>query len=229
MSGADDIPPAAAFRLFLCARYRRTTLKLADRIDADWLTYSKRLGIPRCVAVSAEAAILRLRRHVKDYDIRLRGIRVAEKDKQVGPPTWIDRIEQKEGELDVFEQTLGHGIDPAHTVRPRVIYTSVYCLKSDVDKIAEGISKECLPSANEPALKWAGEPFIRDVIAAIYDDADKGGDRPNINRLPDAVQPRLTAHGYKATGRRIKKIGSEEFAHRRGKVGVRLTRPTVSK
>jgi hypothetical protein len=158
MSGADEpIPPAAAFRLFLCARYRRTTLKLADRIDADWLTYSKRLGIPPCVKASAEAAIERLRRHVKDYDIRLRGIRVAEKDKQAGPPTWIDRIEQKEGELDVFEQTLGHGIDPAHTVRPRVIYTSVYCLKSDVDKIVESILKERFFAAARSSVSKKGD------------------------------------------------------------------------
>jgi hypothetical protein len=223
----EIISPADAFRLFLCARYRRTTLKLAGRIDAYWLTYSKRLGIPPCVKASAEVAIERLRQHVKKYDIRLRGQRVDQDPYKRNPIALIDRIEQKEGELDVFEQTLGHGIDPAHTVQPLVVHTHVYCLKSDVMKIVEEISKEsffaAVHSPVAPRLKGASDASIRAAIASVYDDADKGGDRPNINKLPGAVAPRLKASGYKATGRRIKKIGIE-FAGRRGAVRVRLTK-----
>jgi hypothetical protein len=73
-------------------------------------------------------------------------------------------------------------------------------------------------------LTMAPVSIIEDVITAVYDEADKGGDRPNINQLPKAVLPRLKARGYTSTGRRIKEIGSaEKFASRRGEIGKRRT------
>jgi hypothetical protein len=61
------------------------------------------------------------------------------------------------------------------------------------------------------ALKEATPSMIRDVIGAVYDDADKAKIKPpNILELPKAVQPRLKAEGYAASGRQIKQIGGEQ-------------------
>jgi hypothetical protein len=77
-----------------------------------------------------------------------------------------------------------------------------------------------------PSLTPASQAVIKRTIEDVYDDADRGGPRPNINELPGAVHPRLNARGYKTSGKRIKEIGgSEEFSERRGKVGVRRTKP----
>jgi hypothetical protein len=73
-------------------------------------------------------------------------------------------------------------------------------------------------------LKLAPDAVIEGVIAAVYDDADKGAPRPNINELPKAVLPRLGALGYRTSQRRIKRIGgAEKFASRRHVVGKRHT------
>ena len=65
--------------------------------------------------------------------------------------------------------------------------------------------------SHELALKEATPSMIRDAIGAVYDDADKAKTKPpNINELPAAVQPRLKAGGYAASGRQIKQIGGEQ-------------------
>jgi hypothetical protein len=75
------------------------------------------------------------------------------------------------------------------------------------------------PPEKPIALKTAPDAIIESVISAVYDDADKGAERPNINKLPDAVMPRLRALGYETSGRRIKDIGRHKFAGRRLDVG----------
>jgi len=72
-------------------------------------------------------------------------------------------------------------------------------------------------------LKQAPEATIRDIIRLVYDDVDKGGPRPNIVKLPDAVLPELEKQGLTASKSQIRKIG-KEFADRRNKRGQRLTR-----
>jgi hypothetical protein len=67
------------------------------------------------------------------------------------------------------------------------------------------------PEDEVHALKGATPSMIRNVIGAVYDDADKAKTKPpNINELPAAVQPRLKAKGYAASGRQIKQIGGEQ-------------------
>jgi hypothetical protein len=238
----DIISPADAFRLLLSARYRRTTLQFADKINSyAWFGYPKSLGIPLCVHAAALAAIKKLCRHVKGGDIRLRG----ELCKEV-PPVDIDQADCLVGELDVFNQTLtihGQGLTIDR------IYRRVFCSAPDVARIAEGISTEPVAPVAPVELVTPVEPvapvkpvapverspfavvatlnrnvpshIIRSAITAVYDDADKGvGPRPNINELPSAVQPRLAALGYQASGRQIKQIGKEkEFSSRRNEVG----------
>jgi hypothetical protein len=69
-------------------------------------------------------------------------------------------------------------------------------------------------------LTLAPRSVIEKVITEIYDDADKGADRPNINQLPKVALPKLKALGFRASGRQIKDIGSDEkFANRRGEPG----------
>ena len=215
------ITPADAFRLLLGARYGKTDLKFADKIDAHWLTYPERLAgrfvsskerIPRSLIRSANEVIKTLRDCVKAGRIRLRGELDSSK-----PPIDIDSQDCLRGVLDVFGQRLSIYAHGRHIKAAR-IYQSVFCVKSDVLKIANEIS-------NKPALKEAPDPIIRYSIAGVYDDADRGGPRPNINELPDAIQPRLKELGYKASGRKIKQIGGgQQFKKRRGKVGVRLNR-----
>jgi hypothetical protein len=212
------ITPADAFRLLLSARYRKSKLKFADNIDARWLTYPERLAgrfvasnerIPRSVTRSANEAIQLLRDRVKAGSIRLRGeLHTSE------PPADIDPQDCLRGELDVFGQTLSV-YARARDIKAARVYRFVSCVKSDVLKIADEISKQ--PAASEPALKKATPPILRDAIAAVYDAAAKAGTKPpNIIELPAAVQPRLKTAGYEASGRQIKEIGSEpRFKHRR--------------
>lgn len=211
----DIIAPADAFRLMLSARYGKTTLKLAEKINHPaWFTYRKSSGIPTSVQEAAVSALEMLRRHIKEGDIRLRG-----ELKASDPPSDIDRADCLVGELKVFEQKLiiyAHGLTKART------YERVFCVKADVLKIVDRISKNRSGLKSKPELKSATDTVIRNAITSVYDAADKGGPRPNINQLPNVVQPRLKALGYEAAGHQIKKIG-KEFASRRGRVGKRLT------
>jgi len=73
-------------------------------------------------------------------------------------------------------------------------------------------------------LKQAPEAIIRDKIRSVYDDADKGGPRPNIVELPDVVQSLLEKQWLTASKNQIRTIGKDkEFADRRNKRGQRLT------
>jgi hypothetical protein len=165
------------------------------------------------VHAAAERTLKLLCDHVRDGDIGLRG------ELNNNPPIDIDRADRLIGKPDIFLQTL--------TVyrggRPARVYRNVFCIKDDVMRIINSLSKN--RGATTPiTLKEAPEDTIRDACRSVYDDADnKGGPRPNINELPKAVLPRLK--GYRPpSDRQIKAIGGEqEFRNRRGKVGKRLT------
>jgi hypothetical protein len=209
----DVLAPADSFRLLLAARYGKDSLKFADKIESyHWFYYWKSLGTPASVYHSADRAIKRLCKHIKDGEIRLRG-ELATKD----PPCDIDRADCLVGELHVFEQTLtiyAHGLTPAR------IYRRVYCVKSDVARIANDISKERLGQRAINKLKQPSDSTIRNEIKSVYDDADKGAARPNINELPDVVLPRLAKRGFITSVRRIRDIGREDqFKSRRGPRG----------
>jgi hypothetical protein len=65
--------------------------------------------------------------------------------------------------------------------------------------------------------------IIREVIRAVYDEAERTSAKPpNINELPGKVQSKLKDLGYRAAGRRIKTIGEDpEFKRRRRVPGRR--------
>jgi len=215
----DVIAPADAFRLLLSARYGKADLKFPRKIKSDaWFWGPSWLGVPTSVHRRADKAIKKLRKHVRDGDIRLRGeLKPAE------PPDYIDRADCLVGRLDVFAQTLtiyAHGFKPAR------IYRRVFCVKDDVMKILEGISKNRSGFRSKPVVKKAPPSLIRTEIGLIYDNADKNKNapRPNLAQLPGVVKPRLEARGFEASGKQIKKIGSEPlFDGRRNKRGKRLT------
>jgi hypothetical protein len=159
-----------------------------------------------------------LRRHVREHDIKLRG----EIDGK--GPADIDVADCIEGELSVFERTLKVYARP-QDIKPLREYTRMFCVKDDVMRIVNSVSKNRSPTT-PITLEVAPELTIRYAIKSVYDDADKGGLRPpNINELPIAVRPRIEKLGYRLpSGNQIKRIGREkEFACRRGKVGKRRT------
>jgi hypothetical protein len=224
----DIIAPVDAFRRMLAARYGKAALKFAEEINSyAWFYFPKsahikvRKGkvrklakIPLTVHAAAERTLKLLCRHVREGDIGLRG------ELNNNPPIDIDRADRLIGKLDIFQQTLT--IYRGRTART---YHNVFCVKGDVTKIVNHISKD--RSGTTPiTLEEASEPtIIRDAIRSVYDDADKGGPRPNINELPKAVLPRLEKLGYRPpSGKQIKSIGREkEFVGRRRKIGKRLT------
>jgi hypothetical protein len=202
------IAPADAFRLLLGAGYGKVHLKVADKItSASWFRKSHR--IPVSVQTAAHTALAQLRARVAAGEIRLRGELRTER-----PPADIDPADCARGELDVFGQTLAiytqkRDRDPAR------IYRRVFCVKADVKKIVDATRNSV-----EPELKKAAVATIREEISAVYDAADKGGPRPNINQLAGAVQPRLQERGYKVSLNQIKIIGGEpQFAKRRRRRG----------
>jgi hypothetical protein len=86
----------------------------------------------------------------------------------------------------------------------------------DLPEIASGA-----PIRSKPA----GLPAIRDAIKAVYDEAERTGEKPpNINEIAAPVQARLIVDGRGASGRQIQQIAEEpEFAARR-----RLPGPTIA-
>jgi hypothetical protein len=205
----DVIAPLDAFRLMLAARYGGTALDFAEIKSRAWFLW------PHIPHADAESTLKLLCDHIREGNIRLRG-----ELKASDPPFDIDRADCLIGELNIFQQTLTiyRGRTPAR------IYRHVFCVKDDVMKIVECISKNRSGHKHEPTLKYATPSMIRNVITSVYDDADKGKPRPNINQLPDAVLQRLEMIGFKASGNQIKKIGREEqFKSRRHPVGKRLT------
>ena len=227
----DIIAPADAFRRMLAARYGEAALKLAEEIKSNaWFWYptsahiksgidvrkgkvSKLAKIPKSLHAAAERTWKLFRDHVREGHIGLRG------ELNNNPPIDIDRADCLVGEFNVFDQTLtipGQGRKPART------YRRVLCVKDDVMKIVESISKNRpglaprewpqIKSKAEPALKPAPDSQVRAEIGAVYDEADKdkNAPRPNIAQLPGVVQPRLKACSLLASGRQIKKIGGED-------------------
>jgi hypothetical protein len=219
----DIIAPLDAFRQMLAARYGEAALKWeinsygwfwypkSSHIKAQKGGVRKLAKIPRSLHAAADRTLKLFYRHVREGDIGLRG------ELNNNPPIDIDRADRLIGKLDIFKQTL-----TIHRGRAARSYHNVFCIKGDVIKIVNHISKN--RSATTPiTLEEASEPTIRNAIRSVYDDADKGGSRPNINQLPKAVLSRL--EGYRPpSGKQIKSIGGEkEFVGRRGKVGKRLT------
>jgi hypothetical protein len=80
------------------------------------------------------------------------------------------------------------------------------------------------PSVTPIRGRPAGSPAIRDAIRAVYDEAERTGEKPpNINEIAAPVQAKLTADGRGASKRQIQKIADEpEFAARRGPLGVTI-------
>jgi hypothetical protein len=161
-----------------------------------------------------------LRKHVHGGDIGLRG------ELNNNPPIKIDRADCLEGKLDIYQQTL-----TIHRGRTRVrTYHNVFCVKDDVMKIVESISKDRpglvqrdWPPIESTALKPAPDGIIRDQISSVYSDAERTGSKaPNLEELISPVRERLKSLDYKASRERIRNIGSEpQFKSRRGPVGKR--------
>jgi hypothetical protein len=69
----DIITPAEAFRLFLSARYRRTSLEFTDKIQSNaWFWYPSSSGAPTFLHAAAKASIGKLSRYTNAGDVRLR-------------------------------------------------------------------------------------------------------------------------------------------------------------
>jgi hypothetical protein len=231
----DVIAPVDVLRLMLAARYRRkTALKFAEQINSyPWFWFPtsahikvrkgrirKLAKIPLAVHAAAVEMEKLLRRHIREGSIRLRG------DLKAGdPPLDIDPAHCQIGELDIFQQTLTISVLGRRT--PACVYRNMFCVADGAMDIVNEISKNHTRSVKGvlsfETLKQASEATIRDTIKSIYDDADKGGSRPNIVDLPDAVLPRLKNQGLTASKSQIRKIGGKDFEGRRNKRGKRLT------
>jgi hypothetical protein len=225
----DIIAPLDAFRLMLAAEYGKATLKFADEINSySWFYFPKstyvstyvkvrkgkvsRPKIPLSVHAAAQRTLKLLCDRVREGDIGLVG------QLNNSPPIDIGRADSLIGKLDIFQQTL-----TIYRGRTRArLYHNVFCVKHGVMRVVNSASKNRSATTATP-LEEAPDSTIREAIRSVYDDADKGGPRPNINQLVAAVLPRLL--GYRPpSGNHIKNIGREkEFAGRRGKVGKRLT------
>jgi hypothetical protein len=237
----DIIAPRDAFRQMLAAGYGKATLKFAEQItDYGWFWYpesphlkvrkgkvEKLAKIPLFVHEAMDRTWKLFRGHVREGDIGLRG------ELNNNPPIEIDRADRLVGEFNVFDQTLtipGQGGRPART------YRRVFCIKEDVMKIVERISKDRpglaqrdwppIESKAQPALKPAPDSQVRAEIGAVYDEADKdkNAPRPNIAQLPGVVRPRLEARSLVASGRQIKKIGGEDRFKRRRRARGQIKR-----
>jgi hypothetical protein len=214
----DIIAPADAFRLLLRAhldaRYGKREWGFVDKIKSAAWFRKHRSGVPVSVQKFVGKVLERFRIHIREGDLRLRGI-LSPQD----PPVEIDSADCRDGDPDIFDRTLKIYESP-QTFRTARTYSRVYCVKADVLKLVDNTSK-C-----KPALKTkTPDGIVRTQITAVYDDADKGGPRPNIKQLPNAVQPRLENLGYNTSGRQIMKIGKEkQFNHRRRKPGEKITK-----
>jgi hypothetical protein len=214
------ITPADAFRLLLHARLSRydRQFKFVDKITSyDWFWHWKSRGIPRSVHTFVDETLKTFCKLIREGKIRLLS-------RSQIPPVHIDPIDCSLGELHVFNQTLT--ID-AQGTSPALVHKHVFCDETDVGKIVELIRKNRSSSPEyDPALRKATDRILRNVITAVYDEADKDKNalRPNINQLPDAARPRLKELGYEASGRQIKKIGEEpQFKRRRRAPGQKLS------
>ena len=95
-----------------------------------------------------------------------------------------------------------------------------------ISKDRPGLAQRDWPPIKSKALKLAPPSVIRAEIGAVYDEADKdkNAPRPNINQLPGVVRPRLEARSLVASGRQIKKIGSEDRFERRRRARGQIKR-----
>lgn len=221
MKARDIIAPVDALGLMLIARCGETAQarKLAKDFE-HWLWFPRSWRVPPRVYGSAVRMEKRLRKSVREGDIGLRG-----ELKASDPPDDIDRADCLVGELNVFEQTLTISVQGRRT--PARVYRRVFCVRDDVMTIVEAIAKK---QSGLTTSKPAADSMIRSVIKSVYDDAVTSGSHPpNINELPDAVTPLLEKQGYKASGRQIKKLGSEsQFDGCRNMPGKRVAKQGVT-
>ena len=127
----------------------------------------------------------RLRKSVREGEIRVRG-----ELKASDPPDDIDRADCLVGEFNVFEQTLTISVQGRRT--PARVYRRVFGVRDGVMTIVEAIAKK---RSGFTTLRPAAPTMIIDAIKSVYDAANKGGPRPNINDLPAFVVPLLEEQG----------------------------------
>jgi hypothetical protein len=73
-------------------------------------------------------------------------------------------------------------------------------------------------------LRTAPVDIINETIRAVYDDADRAGQKaPNVKEVVKPVQAKLRDNGFKASSSRIQEIAdAEEYKKRRRKPGPTL-------
>ena len=109
-------------------------------------------------------------------------------------------------------------------LRQAAAQASVNATLADAPLIGKADLLTLLSQQASPILKPAPLSVIEKVITEIYDNADRGAERPNINQLPKVALPRLEALGYTTSGRNIMEIGrADKFASRRGEPSKRGT------
>jgi hypothetical protein len=213
---ADSLlTPLEALRVFVRVLYPQRPW-LADEIKTiDWFVHWKRDGVSPEEHNIASRARDFLNKSVRKHTIRLRGVL---DDGTPREPQDIDSLYCKEGELDIWKQTLEVASD-------RKVYRLVYCVADGVHQQAESTAGKPLPDAVEQSsqLKSAPKADVVEAIRSAYDAADAaGGKPPNIKELPGAVLPLLKEKGYSASGRRIAQLGEgPEFKRRRRRPGDR--------
>src|SRR5262249_31113850 len=84
-----------------------------------------------------------------------------------------------------------------------------------------------VPSAQETSgdeLGAASVAIIKETISAVYDDAERAGQKPpNVKEVVELVQAKLRDNGLEASGRRIQEMAdAEEYKKRRRKPGLTL-------
>ena len=94
----------------------------------------------------------------------------------------------------------------------------------DLDEMHQKVLSQVERQNSLPALKKAPTSAIHEAIRQAYSDAEIAGRKPpNIKELPDAVLPLLRAKGYRASGKRIMKLGRDpEHSRRRRPPGKTL-------
>jgi hypothetical protein len=84
---------------------------------------------------------------------------------------------------------------------------------------------------SQPVSRKTLDDLINIEIAAVYDDAEKAGEKPpNIKELADIVLLRLKAKGLRTTKLRIMELGDDKkYASRRWPIGKRMPRSKTSR
>jgi hypothetical protein len=172
---------AEAFRALLLAL---SPSAKAEEIDSyDWFhrAHIRREDCTQEEIDNANRAIKLLCESVRSEEIPLRGF--FEENK---PSISIDPFECRFGTLDVFKAELECYAD-VREAWPARTYSNIHCVKSDVDKIVESITKEKTTSQTPPA-KAGGRPpvvdwtMVDEEVFRLMDDNDEfSPDDPDWN------------------------------------------------